>query len=327
MGASVVVREVTAWLIVTAGLLYAASVTPRVDECSGTWGCLLDILQDHDFHFRCAISLPIAALIYLSCGLFANTMFPRVVVERGARPPIYSWWRLDGDMNWSLVGLVAGTPMIQIFHHASDRFGAASGMLLYKDPLQYGAAWALLQIPVYLFLWDFFFYVLHRWVLHHHALYKFVHSGHHAFRPPTAWAGIAVGPVDVVFEGILPYVLPLFCRLPFHEYSVNAVNAVLTLHALVLHSACHRDYAELSGVLGWLMISPVGHNMHHQYGEVNACNFAPIFKIWDRALGTLNDGEPFWWESDRKAAAKAKASAKGIDKLQHSHGVRRHKEE
>ena len=52
------------------------------------------------------------------------------------------------------------------------------------------------------------------------------------------------------------------------------------------------------------MISPIGHNMHHQYGEKNACNFAPIFKIWDRAFGTLNSAEPFWWESDRKAASE-----------------------
>ncbi len=52
-----------------------------------------------------------------------------------------------------------------------------------------------------------------------------------------------------------------------------------------------------------LMISPVGHNMHHQFGEHNACNFAAIFKIWDRALGTLNEKEPFWWKTDRDAAA------------------------
>ena len=59
------------------------------------------------------------------------------------------------------------------------------------------------------------------------------------------------------------------------------------------------------------MISPIGHNMHHQYGEKNACNFAPIFKIWDRALGTLNSAEPFWWESDRKAVEARAAKAAG----------------
>jgi len=172
----------------------------------------------------------------------------------------------------------------------------------------------VLQVPVYLLLWDLTFYVLHRWLLHHPLLYQHLHAKHHAFRPPTAWSGIAVDPLDVVFEGILPYTVPLFvgrcAGLPFHEYTVNAVNALLTLHALVLHSACHRRYDELSPFLGWLMISPIGHNMHHQYGERNACNFAPIFQIWDRLGGTLNEAEPFWWKSDREAKAAKAAKAR-----------------
>lgn len=95
--------------------------------------------------------------------------------------------------------------------------------------------------------------------------------------------------------------VPLFCGLPFHEYTVNAVNALLTLHALVLHSSCHREYGEVSALLGWLMLSPKSHNMHHNFGEKNACNFSGIFKLYDRIGGTLNEGEPFWWKTDREA--------------------------
>ena len=128
--------------------------------------------------------------------------------------------------------------MIQLFHHANDKYGQSSGMSMYKDPLQYVMQmWAILQIPVYLLMW--LFYILHRWVLHSKLFYKLCHSGHHAFRPPTGkflkfyspkpkkdnlsntslmhgllrstgWSGIAVGPSDIVFEGILPYTVPLF---------------------------------------------------------------------------------------------------------------------
>ena len=49
------------------------------------------------------------------------------------------------------------------------------------------------------------------------------------------------------------------------------------------------------------MISPIGHNLHHQFGEKHACNFAPFFKIFDRLGGTLNAREPFWWAADVKA--------------------------
>ena len=61
------------------------------------------------------------------------------------------------------------------------------------------------------------------------------------------------------------------------------------------------------------MISPIGHNMHHQYGLNNACNFAPIAKIWDRLLGTLNEKEPFGGKEIAKA--KLAMAAGGRKKL------------
>ncbi|GMH90832.1 hypothetical protein TrVE_jg1301 [Triparma verrucosa] len=266
------------------------------------------MLNDEEYHLRCMISFPIAILIYLSSAATAATMFPRKVAVRGSRPPIASFHNWSADINVSLLGLLSGTPMIQLFHVCNDKYGDASGMRLYKDPFQYGLIWAVAQIPIYLLMWDLTFYILHRWVLHHPLFYKLLHSGHHAFRPPTGWSGIAVGPLDVIFEGILPYTIPLFFGIPFHEYTVNAVNALLTFHACVLHSSCHAEYGNLSGFLGWLMISPIGHNMHHQYGLKNACNFAPIFKIWDRWLGTLNETEPFWWKTDRKQSSEIESS-------------------
>ena len=306
-----VLKEVSAFCFVSGALALLAAMqdTNLDDSCAGAWQCTLASVKDREYLVRCAISLPIAVVIYLGCGYAASTLFPRAVRVRGARPPVWSLTRWDADVNTALLGLISGTPMIQLFHHAADKYGPAMNVNLYKSPLQHGILWAFAQIPVYLLLWDFVFYVLHRWFLHSAFFYKMFHAGHHTFRPPCGWSGIAVGPLDVIFEGILPYTVPLFCGLPFHEYTVNGVNALLTLHACVLHSSCHREYGELSGVLGWLMISPIGHNKHHEYGVKNACNFAPIFKIWDRVFGTLNDTEPFWWKADRRKAQTTAASA------------------
>lgn len=303
-----IIDEMKLFAAGVAALVFLASLYDPKEECSGIISCTAAVLHDQEFHMRCIISMPIATLIYFSCAIVAHTWFPRKVVAGGARPPTFSFLRWDADINVTLIGLIAGSPMIHLFHQANDKYGAASGMKMYKNPFQYGVTWAILQIPLYLLLWDFTFYVLHRWILHNPLFYKLCHSGHHAFRPPTGWSGIAVGPVDVIFEGILPYTVPLFLGIPFHEYTVNAVNALLTLHACILHSSCHAEYAQLSGWLGWLMISPIGHNMHHQYGLHNACNFAPIFKIWDRALGTLNEKEPYWWKKDRLAKEEQKLS-------------------
>ncbi len=250
--ASGIFKELCMFCVVATALVVLAVTQDDAhagENCAGAWQCTVTLLRDREYLVRCTISFPIAVLIYLTCGYTASALFPRTVRARGVRPPIWSLSRWDADINTALLGLISGTPMIQLFHHAADKYGAASGMNLYKSPLQHGMLWAVTQVPIYLLMWDLTFYVLHRWFLHSPYLYKMFHAGHHTFRPPCGWSGIAVGPLDVIFEGILPYTVPLFCGLPFHEYTVNAVNALLTFHACVLHSSCHRDLR--SSMDGW----------------------------------------------------------------------------
>ena len=206
------ISDRNAWL--TFGGITAALMVPALRaraealrqeppvQLEGLNQALLELLQDREFWVRCSLSLPIGAVLYTSMALLANYLFPRVVIERGARPPVHSWsWR--SDFSLALLGLLAGTPMVQLFNYGAVKYGSASGMLLYSDPLQYGPVWALAQIPIYLLLWDVMFYVLHRFVLHLPWVYKGSHVNHHVFRPPTAWSGIAVDPFDVIFEGIV----------------------------------------------------------------------------------------------------------------------------
>jgi sterol desaturase/sphingolipid hydroxylase (fatty acid hydroxylase superfamily) len=71
-------------------------------------------------------------------------------------------------------------------------------------PLQeYGWAYWVLSIPLYFLLWDGVFYLTHL-ILHWQPVYAASHFRHHAFRPPVAWSGIAIDPIETVFSGILP---------------------------------------------------------------------------------------------------------------------------
>ena len=141
-------QELGTFVAVSVLLVILSASRDTSSECVGPWLCILEMIRDREYQIRCAISLPVACAIYLACGMIAGTLFPRRVVAKGARPPVFSLYRCDADLNWSLLGLVAGTPMIQLFHHASDKYGPASGMLLYKDPLKYGLGWALAQVPL-----------------------------------------------------------------------------------------------------------------------------------------------------------------------------------
>ena len=67
-------------------------------------------------------------------------------------------------------------------------------------------------------------------------VFRISHFRHHKCRPPVPWSGIAIDPIETVFSGILPYIVPLF-MLPFHIYTVYALNIVLMGWATLVHSS------------------------------------------------------------------------------------------
>ena len=198
----------------------------------------------------------------------------------------------------ALISLACGSPVIAAFAVAHERWGI---LKTYNDISEHGVAWWLVSIPVYLLIWDFWFYVLHL-VLHMQPVYRWSHANHHAFRPPVAYSGIAIDPIELVFSGLGPYILPLFA-LPFHLPTVYVINVLLVGWATMLHSACPWRG-------NWLFVGATTHNMHHARGIVNG-NYAAIFKLYDRIFGTLVDESklPPWMEAEFKAREEAAAAA------------------
>ena len=102
----------------------------------------------------------------------------------------------------------------------------------------------------------------------------------------------------------MPYIIPLFV-LPFHIYTVYALNMLLMFWATIVHSS-----------LNWtenpIFVTTRDHNLHHTYGLKN-CNYAAVFTFWDRLFGTLNRRDfPPWWGVDNwipKAGATKRPTA------------------
>ena len=155
----------------------------------------LAVVTDPAFVTRMWLAVLISVGIYAMCGMAAAFMYPRVIRPSATRPHVLSM-SVHSDVVLGVVSLVAGTPVIQFFQHAYDMYGASSGLCLYKGVLDHGVVWAVVSVPVYLLMWDAVFYVLHRWVLHSNIGYTYSHANHHAFRPPSAWSGIAIDPFE-----------------------------------------------------------------------------------------------------------------------------------
>ena len=239
-----------------------------------------------------------------------------------ARPFGAHW---SSDFWLAMISLAFGTPVIASMAVAHEKW-CLSGTYTAIGAHPWAAAgwvggwaWAywLVSIPVYLLIWDAWFYVLHL-VLHTEPVYRWSHANHHAFKPPVAWSGIAIDPVEQLFSGIFPYMLPLFTPvwvggawslLPFHLYTVYAINVLLVAWALFLHSSSTWEG-------NWLMMGPVFHNLHHAEGIRNG-NYGAIFKVYDRLFGTLRlheDGSAVkasWAAAEEAAAAKAAGKAGG----------------
>ncbi len=240
-------------------------------------------------------------------------------LERKGRAPVArpfgAHW--SSDFWLAMVSLAFGTPVIAGFSVAHDKWCLTA---VYKDisvhpwNLPVGWAWAYwaVSIPVYMLIWDFWFYLLHL-VLHMEPVYSWSHANHHAFKPPVAWSGIAIDPIEQLFSGIFPYTLPLLTPfffngkwtfIPFHIYTVYVINILLVAWALFLHSSSSWEGT-------WLFMGPVFHNMHHAAGIRNG-NYGAIFKVYDRLFGTLlltPNGEPVkapWvQEEDEQRAREA----------------------
>jgi sterol desaturase/sphingolipid hydroxylase (fatty acid hydroxylase superfamily) len=240
-------------------------------------------------------------------------------LERKGRAPVErpfgAHW--SSDFWLAMISLAFGTPVIAGFAVAHEKWCLTS---IYTDIRVHpwaehgwtgGWAWAYwaASIPAYMLIWDLWFYVLHL-VLHTEPVYSWSHANHHAFKPPVAWSGIAIDPVEQFFSGIFPYTLPLFTpilfkgawtMIPFHIYTVYAINVMLVAWALFLHSSSTWEG-------NWLMMGPVFHNTHHAGGIRNG-NYGAIFKVYDRLFGTLRlhpDGAPVkapWAEEEDRARA------------------------
>lgn len=260
-----------------------------------TFEVLASLLWSKEFLIRCTISGAIAGLLYLTFAAITHYFFPRDVSKTR---DVYAMTPTS-DLALGLFSVVFGSPFLQLFGVIHEYTPIC---FMYNSISEYGWAYWVFSIPMYLILWDATFYCTHL-ILHTDFVYRISHRFHHAFRPPTAWSGIAIDGPETFLSGLFPYLVPLFV-MPFHVYTVYAVNIVLVGWATWLHSRCHWPG-------NWLMIGPMDHNVHHSRGQKNA-NYGAIFKIWDRLGGTLDtEHVPYWIAEERKQDVLAKAAGTG----------------
>jgi sterol desaturase/sphingolipid hydroxylase (fatty acid hydroxylase superfamily) len=143
---------------------------------------------------------------------------------------------------------------------------------------------AWVSFLLYLLLFDFVDYVLHR-AQHGARWWWQLHALHHSQRQMTMWSDNRNHLLDDVIRDSLFVLVALLVGIPPGQFI--AVVAVTQLIESLSHANVRMSFGP---VLGRLFVSPRFHRLHHSIGvghesqgpgTLGGHNFAVLFPIWD----------------------------------------------
>ena len=137
-----------------------------------------------------------------------------------------------------------------------------------------------------LMLFDFFYYVTHRFVFHGKPLRK-IHSLHHQARTPTYIDALYVHPIEttiglVLFLGSIPLIGALTGG-PLNAISMAVATLVFTNANQLNHTYVNLPYFPFKTIDHITSI----HAAHHV--DMGCGNYATLTMVYDRLFGTLEE--------------------------------------
>ena len=152
--------------------------------------------------------------------------------------------------------------------------------------LQTQSVWkVLLDIVVILMVYDFFYYLTHRFLFHGQSFLRQVHAVHHQARSPTHIDAFYVHPIEtgigVALFIFTPALLAPFMG-PFHAVTLIVTYIVFVQLNTINHTHVNLPYFPFKTVT-WITRK---HAVHHE--NMHKGNFATITLLYDKLFGTLD---------------------------------------
>jgi sterol desaturase/sphingolipid hydroxylase (fatty acid hydroxylase superfamily) len=140
----------------------------------------------------------------------------------------------------------------------------------------------LLEAGLMLALYDFGYYLLHRFMFHQWSVGKKMHGVHHRIRTPYVNDSLFIHPMETV----LGLSLFLGCVLligPVHPYAFALGFFVYSVWNLLIHSAFHLPFFPFKAV----SVIVTHHDVHHQ--SMKAGYYSSLTPTFDVLFGTATD--------------------------------------
>ena len=152
---------------------------------------------------------------------------------------------------------------------------------------------AVLSFLLYLVLFDFVDYLIHR-AQHRWDWWWQLHALHHSQRQMTRWSDSRNHLLDDALRDSAFVAVALAVGIAPAQFV--AVVALTQLLESLSHANLRGDFGP---VLGRLLVSPAFHRTHHAIGtgheshgpgSLGGCNYAVLFPVWDLLFGTARFG-------------------------------------
>jgi Delta7-sterol 5-desaturase len=200
---------------------------------------------------------------------------------RKIQPKGFKWKIFRNEGFFAVINLVAsgfliGAPMAWL--SANGYFNVDTGPV----------SWVriVIEYTLYFFLFDTWFYWLHRW-MHKEPMYTYIHKIHHFSTSPNMLTTLSVNPIESLINGGF---VPLFLTVmgfihPVHENAMALITPTNIIMGLYVHSGYELfpRWWNKSWATKWF-ITATFHDQHHRYFN---WNFGGYTTIWDRICGTM----------------------------------------
>jgi sterol desaturase/sphingolipid hydroxylase (fatty acid hydroxylase superfamily) len=220
--------------------------------------------------------LRIWLVLFVATGIAAG-IWTGFIKARKIQPNGFKWKIFRFEIMIAVVTLaISGTLLGTI-----NGWLTSSGFISFaKSP----ASWWMvaLEYAAYFFLFDTYFYWLHRW-MHKEPFYSWIHKVHHKSTSPNLLTTLSVNPLESLINGgFVPLFLTIFT---VHDATVALITPTNIIMGLYVHAGYEffPRWWNRSWATKWF-ITTTFHDQHHKFFN---WNFGGYTTIWDRLCGTM----------------------------------------
>lgn len=176
-------------------------------------------------------------------------------------------------MVWGVLGTIGNAVLtlpihLAIAHHFSR---------IYWDVSDYGWAWLIASVPIYLVCTETCVYWAHRWLHTYPWLYRKIHAVHHSWRENTSWVSMAFHPLDSFAQALPHHLFGFF--FPLHGAVYLFFLNLSMIWTVIIHSRVRI-------MPGTFINHTDHHTVHHWVGDYNYGQFTTV---WDKIMGSWRD--------------------------------------